>query len=279
MSFITGGNTIIKENLLAKEVTKLLDKKFVVMPWANKKYENEIKQQGDTISIETFPNIAWSSGTTAGATISATAFTITKDQLVINQLATFRADVTNVEAIQSNLNLREEIAGRMAYWQAEVLEKYLIKTAVEWAHASNVLGSLAVSLTTATVYGAIDSIRVALSRQNAFEQAGLFVDPVISSLLRQSTNFDGFREGLDVRMEWYIGKMSGFQIFETNNLGYKQILAFDRNAVHFAAQWTGFKVTNDPTAFVDHILGEMAYDAKVCTENKKRIAIYAYANA
>jgi hypothetical protein len=37
------------------------------------------------------------------------------------------------------------------------------------------------------------------------------------------------------------------------------MLAMDKNSVHFAAQWTGFKTTEAPKGFTNYILGEMAY--------------------
>lgn len=167
MAFITGTNTIIKENLLAKETIRLLDKKFVIMNYANTDYEGEIKQQGDTVSVQTFPNISWSTGTTAGADIAASAWTITKETLTVDQLAQLRVEVTNVEEIQSNISLREKTAERMAYGQAELLEKFIVKLAVE--AAGNKLGSLSTALTATTVIDAITAIRTALRKNNAFD--------------------------------------------------------------------------------------------------------------
>jgi len=43
MTIVTGTNTIIKESILAKEVTRLLDKELVVAPRANTTYEGYVK--------------------------------------------------------------------------------------------------------------------------------------------------------------------------------------------------------------------------------------------
>lgn len=196
--------------------------------------------------------------------------------MVIDQLAQFGVPVTNLEEIQSNLNLATKVADRMAYGQADVLEKFVAKTAVEGVAAANNLGDYSTALTSSTIYAAIESMRVALAEQNAFDQAALFVAPEIASLIRQSSLFDGFREGLDVRKAAYVGRMAGFEIYESNNIGYNKMLAFDKYAVHFAAQWMGYKTEAAQLGFRDNILGEMAYGAKVCTENKKRICTYAY---
>jgi hypothetical protein len=279
MTIVTGSNTIIKENLLAQEVVRLLDKSFVIMPFANTMYEGQIKQKWDTVSIQTFPNIAWQSATTAWAAISATPLTITKDQLVVDQLATFRANITNLEEIQSNLALASKVAERMSYGQKDNLEKFVVKTAVEWAYNSNILGSLSVALTSSTVADAVESTRVALEEQNVpIESVGLFVAPKIAKLIRQSSYFDGFKEWLDVRRNGFIGRIAWMEVYVSNNIGYKCMLAMDKDAVHFAAQWTGFKQTEAVDGFNYNILWEMAFGAKVCTENAKRIGVYYYSN-
>lgn len=278
MAFITGNNTIIKENLLAREVVRLLDKQFVVMPWANTMYEGEIKMQGDTVSIQTFPNISWSSGTTAGASITASTFTITKETLTVDQLATFRVKVSNIEEIQSNLSIATKVAERMAYGQADLLEQFVISLASAGADSGNKLGAYAVALTSSTVITAIEAMRVKLAENNAFSNAALFVRPAIASLLRQSPYHDGFREGLTKRESaTYVWPIAGFEVYESNNIG-KYMLALDKDSVHFAAQWIGFKTTEETDAFSSNILGEVAYGGKVCTENGKRIAVYYHSN-
>ena len=273
MAIVVWNNTIIKENLLAAEVTRLLNKELVVAQRANTTYEGQIKQKGDTISIQTFPNIAWTTGTTAWADITASAFTITKDQLVIDQLAQFRVNISNLEEVQSNLSLRNEVAKTMMYGQKDTIDKFVVATAfAAWYK----IGTYAdTALTASTIYAALEAMRVRLSGQNAFDQAALFVSPAIASLIRQSSLFDGFREGLDVRKNAFVGRMSGFEIYETNNV-WKYMLAMDKNSVHFAAQWTGFKTTESVAGFSFNILWEMAYWAKVVTENAKRIVVHYY---
>jgi len=279
MTIVTGSNTIIKENLLAQEVVRNLDKSFVILPFANTMYEGIIKQKGDTVSIETVPDMAWASATTAGASISAVTFAITKDQLVVDQLATFRRKVSNLEEIQSNLDLAGKIAERMAYSQKDNLEKFFIKTVVEGTYASNILGSLSTALTSATAYAAVEAVRVALEEQNVnIDSSALFVSPKIASLIRQSSLFEGFREGLDTRRNGFIGRLAGMEIYVSNNIGYKCMIGMERDAAHFVAQWTGFKQTEEVDPFSWNILGEMAYGAKVPTLSARRLGVFYYSN-
>jgi hypothetical protein len=44
------------------------------------------------------------------------------------------------------------------------------------------------------------------------------------------------------------------EVYVSNNIGYKCMLAMDKDAVHFAAQWTGFKQTEAVDGFNYNIL-------------------------
>ncbi len=279
MSFTLGTNTIIKENILVKQVIALLDKQFTMSEWANREFEGEITQQGDTVSVQTFPRISFTTGTTAGADITATTFTITKETLVIDTLQQVLVTVTNLEEIQSNLALREKIGSQIMYSMRNVIDGYVSYVAITGALTGNKLheGSAATADKT-TIHALIEEMRVALASNNAFQQAALFVEPAIASLIRQSSLFDGFREGLDARIEGYVGKMSGFLIYETNNLAVaKKMLAMDKDSVHLAVQWTGYDERKEPKGFRTNILSEFVMGSKVFSENSKRIATLKYA--
>jgi hypothetical protein len=56
------------------------------------------------------------------------------------------------------------------------------------------------------------------------------------------------------------------------------MLAMDRDSVHFVAQWTWYKETEETDAFSWNILGEMAYGGTVFSENAKRLELYYYSN-
>jgi hypothetical protein len=108
----------------------------------------------------------------------------------------------------------------MVYGQKDNIDKFIISKAFAAAQAGGYYkGTYAdTALAKDTIYAAIDLMRVELSKRNAFDQSALFVSPAIASLIRQSALFDGFREGLDVRKNAFVGRMSGFEIYETNNL-------------------------------------------------------------
>ena len=92
-------NTIIKVPLLEDEVIRLLDRKTKVLPWANRQHEGALRQQGDTVTVQTFPNIAWSESsdtTLAGGAISETNFAITSENLVIDGIKQVNVPITDL---------------------------------------------------------------------------------------------------------------------------------------------------------------------------------------
>ena len=125
-----GGNTIIMVDLLMKETIRLLDEKLVVTPRANRQYEGAIKQVGDTVRVQTFPNVTYSSGTTAGADITESSFTVSSETLQADQLAQLNIPVADLTQITSNLDLMSKLADRISFAMAKVCEQFIIAKAV-----------------------------------------------------------------------------------------------------------------------------------------------------
>jgi hypothetical protein len=213
-------NTIITANLLQKEIIRKLDRLSVITPWANRAYTGQLKKQGDTVEVQNFPNLDFDLGGTAGAALTADDWTITSETLAIDQVAQGAWKINDLEAIQSNLNLQSQIADRVAYRERDTYDRYVASFALD-ANASNKLnGGAPATLTTSTVITELEEMRQQLSEQNAFDDAGVFVNPAIASLIRGSNLYSGFDKGLEYRANGVLGKVAGFTVMETNNLPY-----------------------------------------------------------
>jgi len=222
-------NTIVVKDLLQKEVIRKLDKNRVISAWANTKYQGDLREQGDTVTVQTFPDLVPTLGGTAGDDITTTDWAITSENLQVAQVAQDSRKVKNIEEVRSNLALRSQIADRFAYALAQTHERHVGITAVQNVNSSNAINAGApADLTASTVYAAVEAMRQKLSQQNSFGNAALFVNPETASFIRQSGLFDGFVEGLVARkgsaiatMNGLMGELAGFTIYETNNLPYK----------------------------------------------------------
>lgn len=273
MAFTLGANTIIKENLLVKETIRLLDKQFVILPWANTEFEGEIKQQGDTVSVQTFPRISHTDATKADDKIAESTFAIKKETLTIDTLKVVNIPVGDLENIQSNLNLIQKVAEQIRYDMKDKMDKFVADTAIAGALTANKLNnSSAVLVNKETIYALIEEMAVKMDEHNVPDgERALFLRPKLISLLRQHPMRDGFREGNQVRRTGKVGEIAGFDVMKTTNIPENIMLAMDKDSVHFAAQWVGFDTRKPADSFKTNVLSSFAMGGKVFEENSKRI--------
>ena len=275
--------TIIKKDLLQKEVLRNLDKNFVIFPWANTKYEGEIKKQGDTVSVQLLPSVSFATGT-AGTDIADSGFTITSENLVVDQVKQLRISVKDLDSVQSNLDLHTKIAQRIAVAQADLEDQFI---AGFWNDANipggnKLYSGAAVTLTKSNIHDYLEEMRARMGTNNIKGDLALFVDPTRASLVRLSPLFDGYREGLSVRENGvaengYVGKLAGFKIYESNNVPANRLLALGRDGIHFASQMTKMDVRQATTGFYDNIICELVYGGKIFTETGKSVVTLRYA--
>jgi len=274
---LQGNNTVIKVDTLIKECIRLLRPMHIVINWANTKYEGAIRQQGDTVRVKTFPRISFTSGTTAGADITASTYAVTSETMTADQIDQVRIEIADLQKIISDIDDMSMLAKEIAFSMNEIYERFVIGLATAGALTANKLYTGgAVTLTKANVYGYIEEMRVRLEEVNAGENTALFLTPNVASLVRQSPLFDAFKEGLDVRKTWFIGRIAGFEVYKSNYIPATLMVAIDKDSVHFAEQMTGMKVTDAPNGFRKNILAEIVFGWKVFTENSKRICTLLY---
>jgi hypothetical protein len=193
-------------------------------------------------------------------------------------VAQISISVKNLDKKQSNLDLHQKIAREIAYGKADLLDQFI---ASFYADANIPAGNKinsggAVALTKAVVYARIEAMAVKLDEYSVRGERALFVSPAVASLIRQAPEFDGFREGLEVRRNGVIGKMAGFTIFVTRNGPTNRMLAMTKEAIYFVMNFTKMKVTDSPDGFYEKILGEIVYGGKVFVQTGKRIVTDFY---
>lgn len=272
MSITMWLNTIIKENILVKEVLRGLEKSLVIAPWANTKYEGAIRNAGDTVSVQIFPAISHTTGVTAWADITNSPFVVTKEVLTTDTLKQCRVEVTDYEEIVANFDLVKEVAKSIRIDMAKIIDSYVAGKAVDGCPAWHVVTT---TVTKANAYETTEQLAVKLDEANVPDGGRvLFVTPAYASLLRQNPIFDGTAKGLDWRLNGYIGQISGFMVFKSNNLGDGvTALAMDDQSVHLVVHWKGFDVRKAEKGFRESILSEFVLWGKVFSPNAPRICV------
>ena len=272
-------NTIIKPVIFAKEVIRNRDQKNVFFNFVNSDYTGELKKAGDTVTVQTLPTLSFATGGTAGAAITATDFTITSENLVVDQVAQLRVTLKDIEQTQSNLSLEQKVAQRFAEAEARlmdtVIRDQILVTQVADIPAANKLDSGApITLTSSNVFAAIEALKVALANQNVMDNITVFVSPRAASLLRQSGVLDNSDTGFMTRQKGALGLISGMKMVETVALtASKEMIAMQDGAVNCVVQLNQYDVRQGTDGFYENLLAEVIYGKKIFGENAKAIAI------
>ena len=272
-------NTIIVPEIFAKEVIRNRDIKNVFYNYANTKYEWELKMQWDTVTVQTLPTLSFTTWWTAWDTIAATAFAITSESLVINQVAQLLVELKNIEIVQSNLSLEQKVWERFAEAEARLLDTvirdFILNDVDNKIPSGNKLTTIVASKT--TIFASIEALKVILAENNVTDNLVLFVSPKVASFLRQSGELDNTDTGWMVRQKGALGLISGFKVVETNALtASMKMIAMQEWAINSVVQLNKYKVTDWVDGFYENLLAEIIYGTKIFGELGKWIATQVY---
>ena len=272
-------NTVIEPTIFSKEVIRNRDIKNVFYKFTNSDYTGELRQSGDTVTVQTLPTLSFASGT-AGAAITATDFTITSENLLIDQVQQLLVRITAKEKTQSNLALTMAVAGRFAEAEARlfdtvVRDQILVTQVADIPAASKLNSGAPITLTPALAYTSILNLSEALDNQNVEEEGRVaFVSPNFANNLMQSSFLDSTDAGLDVRFKGYVGMVNGVKIVKTNALtASKEVIMLQEGAVNMVVQLNNADVMKGTDGAYENVFAELIYGLKIFGENAKAIAI------
>ena len=242
-----------------------LDKTFVYPQCANRDYEGEVRNLGDTVHIQKFGDIQVADYT------KATGVGTPKDPgagstvtLVIDQAKYFNFKVEDIEAVQANVNLMEKAMQRAAYAIGDVIDQYI-------AAFVNQAGINAgeVAVTPQNAYDTLVDLKVKFNKENV-PAAGRFVvvPPEFLGMLekddRYTKNYDA-----NVMANGVKGRVAGFDVLESNNVPYVSdgakytVMAGTDMAIAYAGQIAKIEAYRPEQSFSDACKGLYVYGAKV----------------
>lgn len=271
-------NTTVLVANLANQYLANINNKTLAYPLVNKTYESTLMEKGDTVKVKYFNNITLNTVTDSGETITVSDWAEQSSDLVVDQVRTKGFKIKDIEELRSNTKVQMKLTWLIADASAQVLDAYTLATAVAGAGTVITSGTPSTESKT-TIFDSIESMRVTLSEAGLSTGQYLYVNPKIASLLRKTDKYDGVPEGLSTRQKAsYVTQMSGFTIFETNNLPTANagvntyMVAFDTEAIHGAEQMNKFKVEVEGTgAMASRLLYEAVFGMKVLGLNSARI--------
>ncbi len=265
--------TFISE-LWSARLLNALDKVHVGTHLVNRDYEGDIRQQGDTVHINSIGAVTVNDYT-KNADIGAPQTLSTTDQsLVISNAKYFNFQIDDVDAAQAAGDLMDKAMKRSAYALNDAADAYILETLAKGAAADNTIGATtAVALTKDNIYENIVKLRLLLDKQNVpAEGRTIVLPPEAYALILQDSRFAGAGvQGEDLTRSGFIGRVAGFDIYESNNCykssGTFHITAQSPEACTYAEQIVETSAYRPEKRFADAVKGLHVYGAKVTNAN------------
>jgi hypothetical protein len=208
--------------LLQREIIANLDKVTVIRPFANHKYEGELKRQGSTVTVESLGDVTWNRGGTAGAAITAGTLTVTNYDLTVNECDQVNIPVADITKIQYNRDAQADVSSRMSVALGQIMDRYTAQLAAINASTKNVT---AITVSASNAYATVARLKTDLRKKNVpLEGVGLFVNPEVENFLVQASEWDATERGVDFRVNGLIGRLSGMPVYVSNNLPHVRVV-------------------------------------------------------
>lgn len=261
--------------LFSKKVNIKLDKQGTYTDIVNRKWEGEIKNEGDRVTIYTIGNLTAKDYDPKNPTaIVYDNPTGDKQQLIVDQIKIIPFKVGDVQQVWSNLDLVDQYTDRIAVAGAETKDAHLHTVAVAGA-GTKLYDASALALTEDNVWKLICQLQATLKRKNALKNGrdysgkrpALVVSPEVEGVLLQSKNYFANAFGNEVLRKGQIGKIGLFDVF-TNTVngdgtGDQTIVALTSDAITYAEQITKTETLRDKDEVGDFVRCLMVYGSKV----------------
>lgn len=260
-----------------------LDNAHIAANLVNRDYEGLIRQQGDTVHINTIGPVTVDDYTRNTDIDDPEVLTTTEQTLVIDQAKYFNFQVDDVDAAQSAGDLMDAAMARAAYALNDASDAYLLSVIASGADSGNVIGSsAAVSLTASNVYENIVALRTKLDKANV-PTSGRFVvvPPEVYALLLLDDRFVKATDAGTANatlLNGEVGRVAGFTVYMSNNTPYAtetwSIPAGVAAATTYAEQIVSTEAYRLEKRFADAVKGLHVYGAKV-TDGKQLAVLKA----
>ena len=261
--------------LFSKKVNIKLDKQGTYTDIVNRKWEGEIKNEGDRVTIYTIGNLTAKDYDPKNPTaIVYDNPTGDKQQLIVDQIKIIPFKVGDVQNLWANLNLIDQYTDRIAVAGAETKDAHLHTVAVAGA-GTKLYDASALALTEDNVWKLICQLQATLKRKNALKNGrdysgkrpALVVSPEVEGMLLQSKNYFANAFGNEVLRKGQIGTIGLFDVF-TNTVngdgtGEQTIVALTSDAITYAEQITKTETLRDKDEIGDFVRCLMVYGSKV----------------
>lgn len=249
-----------------------LEKSHVAANLVNRDYEGTIRQQGDTVHINSIGAVTVDDYTRNTDIDDPEILTTTDQTLLIDQAKYFNFQIDDVDAAQAAGDMMDAAMARAAYALNDTADTFLLKTIVNGADSGNILGSsTAVSVSADNIYENIVALGTALDKQNV-PRTGRYivVPPDVYALLLLDDRFVKASDGGTANstlLNGEVGRVAGFTVYMSNNVPFAtdtwSIPASVAYSTTYAEQIVSTEAYRMEKRFADAVKGLHVYGAKV----------------
>lgn len=251
-----------------------LEKSHVATNLVNRDYEGQIRNQGDKVNINTLSDVAIKTYTPNSDIASPDDLTTTKQQLEITEADYFNIQLDDVDRVQAAGELMDTAMRNVAYKMNDKTDSFILGKIASGVASGNIIGATAspVQVTKNNIYESIIEMRTKLDKANVPTSGRtIIIPPEIYALLLQDERFvkSDAVAGQNVLVNGLVGRVAGFDVFESNNVVYDtdnkfwKVTAQVRTATTFAEQIVKTEAYRMEKRFSDAVKGLHVYGAKV----------------
>lgn len=251
-----------------------LEKSHVATNLVNRDYEGQIRNQGDKVNINTLSDVAIKTYTPNSDIASPDDLTTTKQQLEITEADYFNIQLDDVDRVQAAGELMDTAMRNVAYKMNDKTDSFILGKIASGVASGNIIGTTAspIQVTKNNIYESIIEMRTKLDKANVPTSGRtIVIPPEIYALLLQDERFvkSDAVAGQNVLVNGLVGRVAGFDVFESNNVVYDtdnkfwKVTAQVITATTFAEQIVKTEAYRMEKRFSDAVKGLHVYGAKV----------------
>lgn len=251
-----------------------LEKSHVATNLVNRDYEGQIRNQGDKVNINTLSDVAIKTYTPNSDIASPDDLTTTKQQLEITEADYFNIQLDDVDRVQAAGELMDTAMRNVAYKMNDRTDSFILGKIASGVDSGNIIGTteIPIQVTKNNIYESIIEMRTKLDKANVPTSGRtIIIPPEIYALLLQDERFvkSDAVAGQNVLVNGLVGRVAGFDVFESNNVVYDtnnkfwKVTAQVRTATTFAEQIVKTEAYRMEKRFSDAVKGLHVYGAKV----------------
>lgn len=250
----------LEDNLIAKKICR--------------NYSNKVKQAGDTIHFNGLedPAVSAYSGSVSYETLNSG-----RVSLLVDQQNYYAFDVTDIEDVMANVDLKGSQAERAGYMLRKTCDSYIMQL---YGQSSNTAITDS-SCDTATILSDIGLMKQTLAENNVDENdMWLVISPWIQLKLELAGIKFSINEGINGKggMSW--AKILGFDTYVTNQVytsgGVTYPMAGSYNSIVYAEGLMKSETLRAETAFTNHVRGLHIFGSKVIKPKELVYGAFTY---